>query len=237
MANFKTHISVAAIASGLLATVCLGAGLATPQEVVIFSVIGTLGGILPDIDLNHSSPTKIIFTSLAIIFAFLVMFNRADTYSILELWLVWGLSYAAVRYLAWQMFTQFTIHRGIIHSIACALFFWFLTTTLCYYLFDFSKVSSWMTGFFIFFGFVVHLLLDELYSVDFMNHRLKNSFGTALKIIDYKNYQTSTLMIIAAMITFYMTPSADSFIALLADSHTYQDVIHNFLPQGLWFQM
>ena len=85
MANFKTHLAVAAVGSGLLATVCLGAGMSDPQEVVTLSVVGTIGGLLPDVDLDHSNPTKLMFTALAIVFAFLVAFNRAAQCSIIEL--------------------------------------------------------------------------------------------------------------------------------------------------------
>ncbi|MCV6637031.1 metal-dependent hydrolase [Candidatus Albibeggiatoa sp. nov. NOAA] len=237
MANFKTHISVAAVGSGLLSTMFLGAGMASPKDVVILAVVGTIGGILPDIDLDHSSPTKIMFTSLAIIFAFLVMFNKASTYSIIELWLIWGASFALVRYLAWQIFADLTKHRGIIHSLFAAMFFWFFTTSLCYHVFDYSQTLSWMVGFFVFYGFIIHLCLDEFYSVDFTNKRLKQSFGTALKIYDYKNYQTSAMMFVAMTLAFLMTPNADSFLQLVGSSQTYSNIWSSFFPSGMWFSL
>jgi len=236
MANFKTHVSVAAIGSGLLATVFLGGGIATPRDVVLLSVAGTLGGILPDIDSDNSSPIRLLFTLLAIIFAFLVMFNRAATYSIVELWLVWGFSYSVVRYLALEAFKGFTIHRGIFHSIVTALFFGFLTTAFCYRIFDLSVLLSWTIGFFLFFGFIIHLSLDEVYSVDFMNRRLKRSFGTALKLVDYNNNQTSLLMSFCAILTFFMTPTAYPFTSVLFNLQTYQNMLNNFLPRGTWFE-
>ncbi|MCP4702925.1 MAG: hydrolase [Gammaproteobacteria bacterium] len=235
MANFKTHLSVAAAGSGLLATVFLGAGMVEPKEVVLLSVLGSIGGILPDIDLDHSSPTKIMFTSLGAIFAFLVMFNRADVYSIIELWLVWGLSYAIVRYLAWRVFSDFTGHRGIFHSIAAALFFWFFTVALCYHLFDFTHLFSWVAGFFVFLGFLIHLVLDEIYSVDFMNKRLKRSFGSALKLADANNLQASALMGGAALLFFFMAPSADAFLELLGSGQTYENILNRFFPEATWF--
>ena len=237
MANFKTHLAVAAVGSGLLATVCLGAGMSSPEEVVTLSAVGTMGGLLPDIDLDHSSPTKLMFTALAIVFAFLVAFNRAAHYSIVELWLVWGLSYAAVRYLAWRMFSELTIHRGIFHSLVAALFFWFLATSLSYYLFDLSALFAWSVGFFIFFGYMLHLLLDELFSVDLLNSRLKSSFGTALKVADFNNARTSLMMTTAALLTFFATPSAQQFTAWVMNKQTYINIADRFLPEGMWFTL
>ena len=235
MANFKTHLGVAAVGSGLLATVCLGAGMSSPQEVVTLSVVGTVGGLLPDIDLDHSSPTKLIFTALAIVFAFLAAFNRVASYSIVELWIVWGVAYGGVRYLALSVFSALTVHRGIFHSLVAALFFWFLATSLSYYLFALSALFAWSIGFFLFFGYIVHLLLDELFSVDLLNSRLKSSFGTALKIADFHNARTSLLMTAAALLMFFSTPSAQPFLDWVTNKQTYLNIADRFLPEALWF--
>ena len=50
MANFKTHVSVAAALSGVLATGFLAAGVAAPKDVWLYFAMGTVGGVLPDID-------------------------------------------------------------------------------------------------------------------------------------------------------------------------------------------
>ena len=54
MANFKTHVSVAAALSGVLATGFLAARVAEPKDVWLYFAMGTVGGILPDIDADHS---------------------------------------------------------------------------------------------------------------------------------------------------------------------------------------
>jgi hypothetical protein len=235
MANFKTHITVAAGASGMLATLCLGAKLASPQQVIALAAMGTIGGILPDIDSDHSTPVKILFTVLGGILAFLVMFSQADQYSLLELWMLWGLVYGLVRYVLYRLFADFTEHRGIFHSLVAALFFWFLTTTLVYQLFDVKRDFAWLTGFFVFFGFIVHLSLDELYSVDLLGRRFKKSFGTALKIVDLQDWKVSGLFILAMILMYLMTPSADTFWASFTNSTTYMNLWQRFWPQGSWF--
>lgn len=56
------------------------------------------------------------------------------------------------------------------------------------------------------FGFVIHLLLDELSSVDLLNRRIKRSFGSALKIISLK-YWRATLALALATVCVYSTVS------------------------------
>ncbi len=46
-------------------------------------------------------------------------------------------------------------------------------------------------------GYIVHLVLDEIYSVDLKNRKIKKSFGTALKLFkvdsNFAIIQTATL--------------------------------------------
>ena len=145
------------------------------------------------------------------------------------------MAYGAVRYLALGVFSALTVHRGIFHSLVAALFFWFLVTSLSYYLFALSALFAWSIGFFLFFGYIVHLLLDELFSVDLLNSRLKSSFGTALKIADFHNARTSLLMTAAALLMFFSTPSAQPFLDWVTSKQTYLNIADRFLPEALWF--
>lgn len=233
MANFKTHISVAAVGSGLVSTSLLGAGIVSPGEAVAFWAVGTTGGILPDIDADHSTAVKSIFTGLGLIVGLLLVFSLADNRSIIELWIVFGLAYTVVRYAILPIFYKFTVHRGIFHSIVAALFFWFLTTVLCFHFLDGEELLSWTVGFFVFFGYIVHLSLDELFSVDLTNNQIKRSFGTALELVDYSNLKTSALMTGAAALMLLLTPSIDAFATLYLDGETYHEIVINLLPKWI----
>ena len=235
MANFNMHLTVAAIGSGALATVCLATQVVTPNEVIMLTLAGTIGGLLPDIDLDHSSPTKLMFTVLALLIAFLVMFSQADNYAIVELWMLWGFCYAVVRYPLWQFFNEFTAHRGIFHSILSALFFCFLSATICYQVFNFQSALAWLMGCFVFVGFIIHLGLDEWYSVDFDNRKLKRSFGTALKLWDYKRRNNSLMMAAGVFVLYLMTPNNSQFFKIWGDPLTYQQIGDRFFPAGMWF--
>src|SRR6266851_3072680 len=136
MANFKTHLAVAAACSGVMATGFLEAGVAAPRDVGLYFVMGTLGGILPDIDANNSIPGRMLFSFFAMVLAFLTLFSRTNVYSIVELSILWIVTYMVVRYIIFQMFAKLTVHRGIFHSILAAIFFGFLTTDIAYYFFS-----------------------------------------------------------------------------------------------------
>jgi hypothetical protein len=60
-------------------------------------------------------------------------------------------------------------------------------------------------------GATVHLLLDELYSVDLSGLRIKRSFGTALKLTDWTQPLFSALMLTACLGGFWISPSAASW--------------------------
>jgi hypothetical protein len=238
MANFKTHLSVASTCSSILAIGCLEAGLATPREVLAYFVAGTMGGILPDIDSDHSTPIQLIFSAFAVILAFLTVFSKAGTYSIVELALLWLFVYVGIRYVASKIFVKFTVHRGIFHSLLAALFFWFLTTAVTYHVFALSPVSAWLTGCFVGLGYVMHLLLDELYSVDLMGASVKRSFGTALKVMSFTHMKATLFLGLATLcLLYFATPQYDVLLHTLGNWRLYHNLQHKLLPKDRWFPL
>ncbi|CAA6827544.1 MAG: Hydrolase [uncultured Thiotrichaceae bacterium] len=233
MANFNTHITVAAVASGLLSTLCFQVGFIGSSDALLLTLIGTIGGILPDVDLQHSYPSRIIFSLLGIIVAFLWMFSTKNQWSILELWIIGGAIYVLIRYPVWMVFHKYNKHRGAIHSLIAAISFALFATTISFTVFSKTEFISWLVGFLIFYGFIIHLLLDELYSVDFMNRRIKRSFGTAMKIIDTRQPGISGIIIAIGAISFWFSPSATTFFDTISSHETYQIIWHRMLPAEL----
>jgi len=230
MANFNTHLTVAAVASGLLSTLCLKVGFIEANDALLLTFVGTMGGILPDIDLQHSYPSRIIFSLLGIIIAFLWVFSTKNQLAILELWVLGMIIYAVIRYPVWMLFHRYTKHRGAIHSVAAAVAFGFFSTAVSFQVFSKAAFLSWLIGLLVFFGFIIHLLLDELYSVDFMNQRIKRSFGTALKLIDRKELISSGLLIVFAVVSLWFTPSSSKFLNTFLAPQTYQLIWDRMLP-------
>ncbi len=236
MANFKTHLAVAAACSGVMATGFLEAGVAAPRDVGLYFVMGTLGGILPDIDADHSVPGRMMFSFFALVIAFLTLFSRAGVYSIAELSILWAVTYVVVRYVIFLMFARLSVHRGVFHSLLAAAFFGLLTTSLAYHLFRLSTLGAWMSGLFVSVGYMIHLVLDEVYSVDLTGARVKRSFGTALKLIS-SNVKTTGLLVLATMLVFYTTPSADRFVRTVLNFDTYKSIKGQLLPKAGWFKL
>jgi hypothetical protein len=238
MANFKTHLSVASTLSGVLAIGCLEAGLAAPREVLVYFAAGTMGGVLPDIDSDHSTPIQIMFSAFGVVLAFLTVFSKAGAYSIVELSLLWLFVYVVIRYVACRLFARFTVHRGIFHSLLAALFFWFLTTAVTYHVFALSPFHAWLTGCFVGLGYVIHLTLDELYSVDLMGASLKRSFGTALKVASWTNIKTTIVLGLATVcLLYFAAPRSDTFFRTLGNWQLYRNIQHKLLPKQRWFHL
>ena len=235
MADFKTHLSVAGTLSGTTAIGCLYSGLAEPTDALLLFTIGTIGGILPDIDSDHSIPVNLLFSCLATLAAFFSVFSRLGTYSLAEAILLWVAVFFFVRYLVFELFKRFTVHRGVFHSLLAAVFFCFLCATVLYDAFALSSVLSWLSGGFILFGYIIHLLLDELYSVDMMGVRLKKSFGTALKPISFGNLKASLALVAATLVLYFFVPELASFIQEVSDVKLYDALRDRLLPRSGWF--
>jgi len=229
MANFNTHFNVAAIGSGMLATLCLQVGFVDAQDALVLACAGVIGGILPDIDLHYSYPSRMLFSSLGIILSFLWVFSAKNQTSIIQLWGAGLGIYLFVRFPLWSLFQKFSVHRGAIHSINAALLFSMGSAALSSQLFSRVDFTAWLIAFFIFSGFILHLVLDEIYSVDFMGHRLKRSFGTALKLLDLKEPIASASITVGAIIAWYFAPDASQFIDTLTSKETYQLILKRML--------
>ena len=179
MANFATHIGVGTVASGMLATLTLAADVVAPENLVAVTLAGVLGSVLPDIDLKDSRAGRAMFAGLAAFFSFAVLFAFAEKFSIAELWLLSIGTFLFFRFVVHAIFHRMSYHRGIYHSILAGLFFAFVTAIAYYYVLGRHEGVAWLAGGFMFIGYMVHLVLDEIYSVDVLGTRVKRSFGTA----------------------------------------------------------
>jgi len=233
LANFNTHFTVATASAALLSTLSLKVGYVGVEDALFMTGACMLGGILPDIDLKYSHPAKLMFSLLGILTALFFMFSSEWNISILELWVVGLAIFLCVRYPLWMIFHRFAVHRGAIHSVLAALLAAFSTSALLHQFLTKPAFVSWLTGFAMFVGFMIHLTLDEVYSVDFMNSRVKRSFGTALKLIDLKHLVGSCCLIIGCLVTWFYTPSAIEFWQILSTHETQQMLFKRLVPSWL----
>jgi membrane-bound metal-dependent hydrolase YbcI (DUF457 family) len=186
MASFKTHISFG-IAAGILATIVLSGLVASqaPGFLITVFMMATLGSVLPDIDSDSGIPFHVAFGSLTIVVCTLVFTHfyniHPRDFKIIAGWtggtaiFVWGIMGA--------VFRRFTNHRGIAHSIPAAILAglgtFFLATRLY-----FSEADAFILALAMIVGFLVHLLLDEIWALMNFHGQLfvpNKAFGTALK--------------------------------------------------------
>jgi hypothetical protein len=220
MANFNTHLSVALAASAGAALTAVNLQIITVTDAPWMIAFGAIGGMLPDIDSGHSKPIKLFFTALALFTLLTVVDVFKSRFPAHWLLLMAAASYFAVRYGALTVFDCFTSHRGIFHSVLTAVFFCLLMVCIGCYLLRWDNLHSWLSGLFVGFGFIVHLLLDEIYSVDLTNRRMKKSFGTALKLYSYKNLTTSGLMAACTLSLALITPQPQPLISAWQKQNT-----------------
>jgi len=236
MANFSTHIGVGTVTTGMLATLTLAADVVAPESLVAISAAGVLGSILPDIDLKDSRPSRALFSGLAAFFSFAVLFAMAGKYSIAELWILAAFTFIGVRYVAHGIFHRMSYHRGIYHSLLAAVFFAFLTAAIYKWVLGRHEGVAWLAAAFMFFGYMTHLILDEIYSVDVMDTRIKASFGTAVKPIDMNKPMHSAAMAVATVVAFLLTPPTKTFVEGMSTKSLWVGLQQQLLPRdNVWF--
>jgi len=235
MANFPTHIAVGTMVSGALATVTVAADMVAPENIVAVTLAGVLGSVLPDIDLKDSRPARAMFAGLGVFFSFAVLFSLERKYSIAEMLILWLGTLLFVRFIAKEVFFRFSYHRGVWHSLLALVFCAFVTAWVYGKLLGRDEGVAWLAAGFLSVGFLTHLILDEIYSVDVMDTRIKASFGTALKLFDYNHLGHSGAMAVATVLMFLATPPSKTFFENITSRALWTELHHRLLPKDQWF--
>lgn len=237
MAGFNVHVSVASVVGGMGVTTLMATGQLDGQAALLCFFMAMIGGVLPDVDADQSIPLNLAFTFFALLGSFLVMFSQVQHFSILESIVVWLLTFLLIKLAVFELFTRMTVHRGIIHSLPAGFFFTCTTSTLLSHLFHHSDRLSWLAALFLLLGFLVHLLLDELYSLNLFGvGGVSHSLGSAFKLYS-RNWWATGGMCAAGLLLFLLTPSLADVGDLLLNQATWQSVFGRFLPTAGWFHL
>ena len=206
MASFEQHVNGAVISTGIVIVPLHSASIINATESLIVLALGLVGGVLPDLDSDTSKPIQIVFKIISIFLPLVILLGISKELTVAYLVGYWLLATLILRITLFKFFTTFTIHRGIFHSIPMGLFFGQITMLVFYKVFDYEMVFSTIAGSFMFFGFLVHLLLDEFVSLNALGVRMKKSFGTAFKLYDSQNLYGSVLLYIFIFTFFFFVP-------------------------------
>lgn len=230
MANFRTHMIYTAAASGAGASLLVDANLVSSKEAFVCWLAGLLGGLLPDVDSDNPHSAAIIFALLGIAASVVVVANTLDHLPLTWVWFAAGVTFAVFHYGLRYLFEATTDHRGAFHSVIAGLLSAAAITVFAG-LSGSSSTASWFYGLFVFAGFIIHLLLDELYGVDFANNSIKRPRGRMFKLFDYQNPAPYGVMAVAVLVILVAwAPPHQAFVNILIDTKTYSTILANISP-------
>lgn len=177
MAGYRTHVffgGLWGVAAGVAAFLT---GWCTPVQSAVLGVFGMIGAALPDIDGKTSRPRRLLLGILGVGVPVLLA-GRLLPYDLTnEEFFCWITgSYLVISFGLDFLLSRFSRHRGAFHSIPAAIlagegaFLMFAGSTL-QARFAFALAVAG--------GYLSHLLLDELWSVNFIGIAEKKSAGSA----------------------------------------------------------
>lgn len=181
MAGFKTHITTSSVLGVGYTGLGLSIGLPIESSLIAGGLCG-IGGMLPDIDSDSGVPFRESMGFAAAIIPLLLL-DRLREFGLNyeQTVLLCGAMYLFVRFGVARLLSRYTVHRGMFHSLPAAF-------TFAGVAFLISGCNDLQLRYFkatgVFIGVMSHLLLDELYAVEWTGGRwrFKRSFGTALKL-------------------------------------------------------
>lgn len=181
MADFKTHMTVSTATGALLAFVGYKAEM--PWETcLVAGSLCSVSGMLPDLDSNSGRPLREA-TALGAAVVPMLMVDRLQKLQLApdKMVLIAIGSYIAIRFVLAEIFRRYTVHRGMWHSLPAAAICGMVSFLVMSHE-DISVRLFKTLG--VVLGFLSHLILDEIWSIDFRkgSYRFKDSFGTALKL-------------------------------------------------------
>jgi hypothetical protein len=146
------------------------------------ALVTALGGLLPDLDSDSGVPVRELFGLAGAAVPLLLLRSLANSgLSAEETLLAAAGLYAGIRYGLANVFKHLTVHRGMFHSLP-AMVIAGLAVFLAYRHPVFELRAYLAVGVMV--GFLSHLVLDELCSVDFrgLTPKLNKYAGSAVKL-------------------------------------------------------
>lgn len=199
MAGFRTHITI----SSLLGVGYGATGYALldlpVESCVLASALCGVSGMLPDVDSDSGVPLResLAFAAAAVPMMLVDRFRHMGWPSE-SIVLAGAAIYLAIRFGFGWLLKRFTVHRGMFHSLPAAV----IAGEVAFLLASGSLGVRVFKAMGVVAGFMSHLLLDEIYSVDLRRVRIKKSFGTAVKFWSDNRLATCVTYLNVLLLTF-----------------------------------
>lgn len=181
MAGYREHIGFSGVLGviwGASATWIFGF---SPVQGTLAFLFTWFAGMLPDIDSQTGRPVQEIFGVVSVVGPLILMQHLLGWGGDYERVLLLAiLFYVLLRNFGAPLLGKLCVHRGMYHSVPALLIV--SLTTFLFYKHDDIYVRMLMGGG-VALGFLSHLVLDEIYSVQWTGTRIKlaKSSGSALK--------------------------------------------------------
>ena len=182
MAGFKTHITTSTILGIGYGTAAFALYSVPLPTCLLATGLCGVSGMLPDLDSGPGRPLRECTTFAAAVVPMMLTHRFKHLGLAPETMILAGAAiYLAIRFGGAWLLRHCTVHRGMFHSLPAALIATELTYLICGY--DSEAPSHRLfNACAVLLGFMSHLVLDEIWSIDFRHAKLKSSFGTAMKL-------------------------------------------------------
>jgi len=186
MANFQTHLTFSTLmGAGYGASAYLLYEVPIPT-CVLAGGLCSVSGMLPDVDSNAGKPLRESMAFAAAVVP-MMMIDRFRQFGMSSesIVLAGAAIYLVIRFVVGGLLRKYTVHRGMFHSLPAAIIageFAFLVASG-----EDVRIRAYKAGGVVL-GYLSHLMLDELYSIEWHRGRLrlKQSFGSAVKLFGTK---------------------------------------------------
>jgi membrane-bound metal-dependent hydrolase YbcI (DUF457 family) len=235
MADFRTHMLTSTAVGVVYGLAGYRSGLSI-QTSLIAGGLCSVSGMLPDLDSDSGRPLREATTLSAAVIPMLMVerFQRLGLDHETLVLIAAGL-YIILRFGITEIFRRYTVHRGMWHSLPAAI----VVGMLAYLVMASEDISIRLfKTMAVVLGFLSHLILDEIWSVDYRKgqYKFKQSFGTALKLwgnCRWANVSTYAKLAVLAFLIYEDQDFMDKFGTHDPDiPHTAQELWNNFLEAG-----
>ncbi len=180
MADFNSHMAVSTMCGVAYGVAGFKAGMHW-TSCILAGGLCSVSGMLPDLDSDSGRPLREATTLAAAVVPMLMVdrFQRMQL-STESMVLAAAVVYVLIRFVVAEIFRRYTLHRGMWHSLPAAA----IVGMLAFLVMSSEDISVRLyKTMAVVIGFVSHLILDEIWAVDYRRgqYQFKSSFGTALK--------------------------------------------------------
>jgi hypothetical protein len=177
------------ITTGFSTVALHGTGLFADSVVIPALIIGFVASILPDIDSATGKPIEVLTTLLAALAVYIVWstFLITAEYNSLINFLILACVIVLIKYPIVWVSKKVMVHRGVTHSLLFMITIHNIIVLFMDRYYNTGHKEALFIGLIFLIGYLTHLLLDEVYAVDFSGQRVKRSFGTAMKLFQWES--------------------------------------------------